>query len=126
MTKYFKLDIEVIREILLVVGGLGTIEQQDAFMTKLKNNDQIQNFHIAILHDAKYLEAIIPPRSDGYRHVVTVKQLTWSGYDLLESIKEDEIWRQTKDACTKIGSFAIPIVQKVAAGILGKMIAGFL
>lgn len=116
--KYFQRDMDIIREILIVVGGLGSENDVSNFEKKLKDHDENFAFHVCMLIEAKYIDGDIFKSISAKVGTPYVNKLTWSGYDLLESIKDEVVWRKTKDACNKIGSFSIPIVQKAAAGIL--------
>lgn len=44
--------------------------------------------------------------------------LTQSGYDFLDSIRDDEIWRATKDSAKSVGGFTLDILGDIAKGLI--------
>ena len=49
-------------------------------------------------------------------------RLTWDGCDFLDSVRDDEIWRQTKDGVTKAGGFSLDLMKALAKGLIKKQI----
>lgn len=55
--------------------------------------------------------------SDYVFHVVP-RHLTWEGHEFLESVRTDEIWKQTKSAALSLGSFGIDTLKELANGFI--------
>ncbi|NHQ87732.1 DUF2513 domain-containing protein [Iodobacter sp. HSC-16F04] len=55
--------------------------------------------------------------SDYVFHVVP-RHLTWEGHEFLESVRADEIWKQTKGAALSLGSFGIDTLKELAHGFI--------
>lgn len=55
--------------------------------------------------------------SDYVFHVVP-RHLTWEGHEFLESVRADEIWKQTKGAALSLGSFGIDTLKELANGFI--------
>ena len=49
---------------------------------------------------------------------VCVSGLTWEGYDFLDSVRDPEIWRKTKETANKAGGFTIDILGGIAKGLI--------
>ena len=59
------------------------------------------------LHDAdKYLQV----------------KLTWEGCDFLDTIRDDEIWRKTKEGVRQAGGFSFELMKALAKGMIKKKI----
>jgi hypothetical protein len=48
--------------------------------------------------------------------------LTWEGYELLDSIRDDEVWRKTKGGLQSAGGFTIDLLKDLAKGFLKKQV----
>jgi hypothetical protein len=44
--------------------------------------------------------------------------LTNKGHEFLESVRDPEVWRKTKEGASKIGSFGIDLIKDLATGFL--------
>ncbi|MBL8004446.1 MAG: DUF2513 domain-containing protein [Candidatus Kapabacteria bacterium] len=120
---YYKRDMDMIREILFVYGGLASDQIRNDFFKRLEEYDHKLHFHILLLRDAGFL--LCHQTKDQQKNLtfaIYITQLTWNGYDLLESIKDEGIWKKTKETCQTVGSFSIPIIQKIAAQLLAESI----
>lgn len=53
---------------------------------------------------------------DGY-----IDDITMYGYDFLEQIREDNIWKATKDITYKIGVTSINMLEKIVAAIIAEI-----
>lgn len=49
---------------------------------------------------------------------LTVYDITWSGHELLDSIRDDEVWKQTKKATNTLKSVSIGVLKSVATTVL--------
>ncbi|MHB1871977.1 MAG: DUF2513 domain-containing protein [Steroidobacteraceae bacterium] len=44
--------------------------------------------------------------------------LTWRGHEFLDTIRDPEIWRKTKDAASKAGGFTVSLLADLAKGLV--------
>lgn len=65
--------------------------------------------YILMLHSAGFLEK--SPKTSTYR-------LSWAGHEFLESVRDPEIWRKTKDGANKLGSWSVGILAEIAKGFI--------
>jgi hypothetical protein len=59
---------------------------------------------LAIFHKCRLLEAqdLCHMGPDGY--VALPKRLTWNGHEFLDAVRDDEVWRRTKEGARKAGN----------------------
>lgn len=101
--------MDLIRLLLLSSAG----EKQD-----FSNYDSsIVSFHIYLLIDAGFAVGPVSRSASGFIVIAKIQNLTWNGYDFLETIRDSTVWDKTKIACVKAGSFAIPVIQRIAGSI---------
>lgn len=85
------------------------------------NAEQI-TFHVELMKEAELLDHQIvrPEFGDGTRmHAAFDMGLrpTMRGYELLDSIRDPDVWRKTKEAGTKIGGAGVELLWEIAKGI---------
>jgi hypothetical protein len=61
-------------------------------------------YHLELLRDAGLIEAHIT--YDGRDNPISahVKRLTWAGHDFLDAMRDDTLWKQTKENVIKPGA----------------------
>jgi hypothetical protein len=47
-----------------------------------------------------------------------IKGLTWQGHDFLDSVRDPEIWRRTKEGAQKAGGFTVELLSDLAKGLI--------
>jgi Hypothetical protein (DUF2513) len=45
-------------------------------------------------------------------------RLSWEGHDYLDAVRDPKIWKMTKEATDKVGSWAFELVKEVAKGLI--------
>ena len=111
-----KRDMDLIRSILLYsehncVGLRScTVTVDDFEETKSKETLMA---HINMLREIGLL-------GEGRRAIgiISIGNLTWHGHDFLDSVRNPEIWRKTKDAAEKAGGFTFSILGEIAKGLI--------
>jgi hypothetical protein len=53
----------------------------------------------------------------------TFRQLTWEGHDFVDAIRDDDIWRKTRQGATAAGGFSLELLSDLAKGFIRKKIA---
>lgn len=48
--------------------------------------------------------------------------ITWSGYDFLDSVRDDRIWAKTKEGLTQAGGFTVDLAKALAKGLVKKQL----
>ena len=119
-----KRDVDLIREILIKVEetDFSHLEKNPWRPFHINGYDAAKvEYHVRMILERKffYEDAIILLTSnhDGtpiskYR----ADALTNSGHEFLETIRDPEIWRQTKTTAKQMGSFSITLLKALAIG----------
>lgn len=112
-----KRDLDLIRDLLLYIEASETYPVH-SYDIEIPEADESQIlFHIELLIDADYIEAL--NSSTIGRRSYYIYRLTMSGCDYLDSVRDEQIW---KDTASKIisaaGSATLEIVKSVAQTII--------
>jgi hypothetical protein len=122
-----KRDWDVIREILLHLEDEthGRVSQK-----KMKLSGRTQetvDFHVDLMKEAGWLDELIirPEMSSGghfHLHLNMGIRPTMAGYDVLDNIRDADVWKQTKAGAKTIGSFSLDVLKELAKAIIDKKI----
>lgn len=69
--------------------------------------------HMDLLIDADFIDAENTGDFD-YRRI------TWSGHEFLDSVRDDEVWRRTKDGALAVKGFSADLLLDLAKGFARK------
>ena len=50
--------------------------------------------------------------------VLANPSITWEGHDFLDTVRDSEVWRKTKEGATAAGGFTFDIVKELAKGLI--------
>ena len=109
-------DMDLIRDILLVTENKCEANSFYTFEDGLFagfTEEEIY-MHSKLLFEKGFLRKT--PQTLSYS--VCVSGLTWEGYDFLDSVRDPEIWRKTKETANKAGGFTIDILGGIAKGLI--------
>lgn len=102
-----KRDMEVIRNLLLWMEeqdeGLFLYGMLPAFPTPSSTVE-----HVQMLVSAGYLTQT---HQNAFR-------ITWEGHEFLDKVRDDEIWRKTKEGASSLGSWSVKILGELASGYI--------
>lgn len=113
-------DMDLVRELLLY------LDKVDFRLGSPKNvfpeiegysSNQIDH-HLALMCSAGFLNDEGMDLATGFAFC----GLTWKGYELLDSIRDDDVWRKTKGGLQSAGGFTFDLVKDLAKGFLKKQI----
>jgi len=110
-----KRNLDLIRHILLVTESLDKPKiVADDFVTEIYSYDEVC-YHLSLLVNADYITAIeVPVLNSRYADYI-VKQLTNSGCDFLDSIRNDTVFNKTKETLfSTVGTVALEAVKELA------------
>lgn len=119
-----KRDMDLVREILL------QIEKQ--YISTTIYDLEIQGYdmptvayHCKILYDAGLISDYKAQYADGDIYYFEVGALTWEGNDYLDKIRDNSIWRKTKDTITQRGlPLALDTIKTVATAFITAAVEG--
>lgn len=117
-----KRDWELVREILLKIESLDSIKQCAVRPQDIEGyTEENVSYHIYLLDQAGLIEAAVQKH-----HNTGIKglayNLTWSGHELLDAIRDSDIWRETKSIVKQTGGFSLELLTALAKGFLKKKV----
>jgi Hypothetical protein (DUF2513) len=124
-----KRDMDVIRELLLEIEAgktvFETLSSEDAAILRAsprkpmsqEEADKLRG-HLDLMQQAGLIEI----ESSSVGRAISVKSLTWKGNDFLDSIRDPEIWRKTKDGAAAAKGWTMDLLADLAKGLIKKQI----
>ncbi len=121
-----KRDYDIIRKILLVVE-----EKQKGIDIASWNLNNLSDFgdfdtddvigHFKLLLNAGFLNT--DTRGDWLTSSsMYTAGLSWYGHEFLDTVRDEKIWRRTKEGARQVGSFSIEVIAGIAKAIINKKI----
>ena len=71
-------------------------------------------YNMKLIADAGFLA--LTPSQPGIGFGLT--GLTWHGHEFLDTVRDPEIWRRTKEGANKAGGFTVSLLADLAKGLL--------
>lgn len=120
-----KRDMSLIRELLLRLealplppGAVTTLDSSDEELAiEGYASDQV-DYHLDQLAQAGFVHG----RGSRPMRGISFCGLTWEGHDFLDSVRDPEVWRRTKEGAAKAGGAGIELVWEIAKAY-GKQVA---
>jgi hypothetical protein len=69
------------------------------------------SYHVQILDEAGFIEA--ENLSDMQNYTWKAKRLTYQGHELLDSIRDPEVWSKTREGASKVGGLALDVLMSL-------------
>jgi hypothetical protein len=116
-----KRDMDIIREVLCKISEAETKVSWKE-LTKGKPQIEVENilYNINLCNDARLLKGA---KLSLISHTIWENlELTWQGHDFVDSVRDQEIWDQTKKGVGEVGSFTFDIIKNLAKGFIKKKI----
>lgn len=70
------------------------------------------------LYEAGFINAIRTYSICSRYPTIIVQSITYSGHEFLDNIRDNQIWKETKNKMKEIGGFSIAVMGQVAASII--------
>lgn len=112
-----KLNQECVRQVLLFTETLPPQGTRDTnifgseYLADFSKDDVI--YTIQKLNEAGYLNAKITYASDVV-YWTFISSITWDGHVFLDNIRDDGVWKDTKEKCSSVASVSLPILAQIA------------
>jgi hypothetical protein len=116
-----KLDKDLVREILLAVETSDHDPRGWMNLDLAGHSLQELSYHVQLLDEAGFLEAQELGSHDGYEW--QPKRLTYEGHEFLDTIRDGEIWRLTKEGATKARVASVQVLFAVAKAVVKQKLA---
>lgn len=102
-----KRNMDTIRSLLL------WMEEQDTDMFIFQMLPPLPDFEATMGHAKMLISGGFIDVSDRY-----TLRMSWSGHEFLDKVRDPEIWRQTKEGASKVGSWSVKFLGELATGFL--------
>lgn len=117
-----KRDMDLVRDLLFQIeefdqglGGDVEIEAGD-------QEPQVVAEHLRLLLEARLIEGdAVPDDQYAFDHILPTR-LTWSGHDFLDTVRDPDIWKKTKEGALSAKGFTLDLLQDLAKGFIKKQI----
>lgn len=105
-----KRDMDKVRSILLALEA----KEQPYFM--MVNPELLGGVNNA----GEMVEYILLLKSGGLleEQSRSTYRITWKGHEFIDSIRDPEIWRKTREGATKVGSWSFKLLGEMASGFI--------
>lgn len=113
-----KRDLDLIRSLLLEIEEKedGSGQQVDVNGGDRSSREIVG--HLFMLYEAGFIDA--RDASHMSARGILVRRVTWEGHEFLDSIRDPEIWKQTKASAGKVGGFTMDVLAQLAKGLIKK------
>lgn len=109
-----KLEQDLVRQILLAIEASDHVPIKWINLTFEGRDPPLVSYHVQLLAEAGFIEAQNLTTHSGYRW--EPKRLTFSGHEFLDTIRDNEVWRRTKEGAAKIGGAGVQLLWEIAKG----------
>lgn len=117
-----KRDPDLERDILLAIEAYdGEAAPGYAALSGLKAPELQVNYQIVLLNEAGLIHAIDAATLND-RFAIMPIRLTMAGHEYLDTIRDEEVWRRTKEGARAVGSFSLDALGALARGLVREKI----
>ncbi|WP_322978976.1 DUF2513 domain-containing protein [Pseudomonas sp. C11] len=118
-----KRDMGLIRLLLL---KLEEIDQDGRSIYHFVEGDiQLEGYswdEIEYHYDLADEAGLVDMGGNGVMNGILFRRLTWAGHDFVDAVRDEEIWRKTKEGALAAGGISIDLVKDLAKGFVRKNI----
>lgn len=117
-----KRDPDLERQILLAIEAYdGISEPGHVEVRHLAATSHEADYHVLLLTEAGLISAM-DVRTDGDPYEMWPTRLTMAGHEYLDTIRDEEVWRRTKEGARAVGSFSLDALGALAKGLVREKI----
>lgn len=118
-----KRDMDLIRELLLEIEENQTASDFSYEINANLNFDANTVYqHLKLLRDGGMIDGEDSLSQDRSSKII-VLGITWSGHDFIDSVRDPEIWRRTKEGALAAGGFTVELLTELAKGYVKKILS---
>jgi Hypothetical protein (DUF2513) len=116
-----KRDMDMVRELLLRIEAVKLVDSPTVVFST--SDDLMQPgedratvlYHMQLLVDAGFATPLTLGIS---QFGPGIEGLRWKGHDFLDSVRDAEIWRRTKESASKAGGYTVDLLIDIAKGFI--------
>jgi Hypothetical protein (DUF2513) len=115
-----KRDMDLVRSILLSVEQADDSYLDSAQLAGESWDPEVVARHVGMMVDAGLLTGELTEFCGGGADAY-VNGITWVGYDFLDSVRDDDVWRETRESIGKsVGTASFEVVKALATHLAMK------
>ncbi|WP_353198249.1 DUF2513 domain-containing protein [Sandarakinorhabdus sp.] len=113
-----KRDMELIRKILFHIEACERPNGPDQIDLPEESPDAV-SYHVSLLLEANLIQGMVQPDPNSvYGCWIYHPSLTWNGHEFLDNVRDDAVWKKTKEGASKVGGWSISLVGDIAKAVL--------
>ena len=119
-----KRDMDLVRSLLLYLEQKPGPEHTAAATIQIEGREELEiQYHLNLLYQAGMIngEAVRSSTSDRIIYVLPF-ELTWTGHEFLESVRDPEIWRNAKATASTAGTAGADFLWGIAKELVKRAI----
>ena len=119
------LDVNCVRSVLLEFEcfPMGVYTPCDFAKSVARYGLESVEYTLAKLVEAGYINAELYPLRNGSLEFNGIFDITFSGHQFLETIRDGKVWQKTKSVADSVGSRSFDIISKIAGNVLSGLIS---
>ncbi|MHA6159517.1 DUF2513 domain-containing protein [Pseudomonas sichuanensis] len=119
-----KRDMDLLRLLLL---KLETAHEDGHGIWHYKKDDVVIDgytwMQIVYHYELAVESGLVDQGGRGVMNGFLFRRLTWSGHDFIDAVRDDEIWKRTRQGVSAAGGFSIDLLKDLAKGFIRKKIS---
>lgn len=120
-----KRDMDLLRLLLLKLEALDE-DGQNIYLFDNSEEFEIDGFtweQIVYHFDLAVEARMVDQGGRGAMEGFMFRRLTWSGHDFVDAVRDDDIWKKTRQGATAAGGFSVELLKDLAKGFIRKKIS---
>lgn len=115
-----KRDMDLVRQLLFYIEANQKNEPfQSDYITMINGYEEgAAGYHLKIMVDGGLIDATDISTFDSVSWDFLIHNITWSGHDFLDSVRDDNVWNHTKSALKPFASASFEIVKSIAVAYI--------
>lgn len=130
-----ELNKDCVRDVLLSCEELLKIDE-DGYMNSLSHEELGQVlpnyktediiYTVVKLKEAGFLDVKVTRASGNILVDVRINDITFTGHEFLNDIRDDNNWKKVKEIAKSVGAFSINMIAQIAVGVIQTNISAFM
>lgn len=119
-----KRDMDLLRLLLLTLEELDQDGQSIYHFTDVDFSIDGYSWEQVVYHfDLAVESGLVDQGGSGVMNGILFRRLTWSGHDFVDAVRDDEIWKRTRQGAAAAGGFSLELLKDLAKGFIRKKIS---
>jgi hypothetical protein len=121
-----KRDMDLVRDLLLRLESL-PVDPGDTILLSPYEDEELAieghtpdqvHYHLALLYEAGFIESGSRRFAGTLDENWMFSRLSWSGHEFIDTIRDPEVWRRTKERASKAGAWTIGLLTEMGKTVL--------